>query len=178
MTPFLYNSPYTESPCTPKFLITGAYLCRPTDLSEMDRRWIRHGQIQPSMLSWYSSLKERGHTVRTARDAEEGLRLYCDCAPFSVVLIDYSVPKECGNPIDDCTLQNALGTRDARRTDRRYHSPFCYNPRPRENYESDCSSPAVKKRERSRTSGSETIGRSSHRAGKPGRHEAHSRSQA
>lgn len=46
------------------------------------------------------SLKERGYTVRTARDTEEGLRLYRDFAPFRVVLIDYFVPKQIGTSID------------------------------------------------------------------------------
>jgi RHS repeat-associated protein len=51
------------------------------------------------------SLPEQGYAVRTARDAEEGLRLYRDCSPFSVVVIDYFVPRKCGIPIDCLTSQ-------------------------------------------------------------------------
>jgi len=39
------------------------------------------------------SLKDEGYAVRTASSSEEGLRLYRDCAPFNVVLIDYCVPE-------------------------------------------------------------------------------------
>ena len=39
-------------------------------------------------------LEHEGYAVRTACDAEEGLRLYQDCAPFVVVLIDHSLPKD------------------------------------------------------------------------------------
>jgi ActR/RegA family two-component response regulator len=35
------------------------------------------------------SLRNAEYVVRTAADSEEGLRLYRDCAPFNVVLIDY-----------------------------------------------------------------------------------------
>src|SRR6266566_5305920 len=39
------------------------------------------------------TLEDKGYTVRTAWNAEEGLRLYSDCAPFSVVLIEHCVPQ-------------------------------------------------------------------------------------
>ena len=45
-------------------------------------------------------LRERGYTIRTARDGEEGLRLYRDCSPFSVVFIDYFVPRTADSCID------------------------------------------------------------------------------
>src|ERR1019366_17437 len=38
-------------------------------------------------------LTEEGYDVHHALNGEEGLRLYRDCAPFSVVLIDYCVPQ-------------------------------------------------------------------------------------
>ncbi len=42
------------------------------------------------------ALKNEGYTVRTASNSNEGLRLYSDCAPFSVVLIDYAMPETSG----------------------------------------------------------------------------------
>src|SRR5580704_5364082 len=50
-----------------------------------------------SLLSfWRSFLKNDGYAVRTAKNSEEGLRLYRDCAPFNVVLINYCVPPSNG----------------------------------------------------------------------------------
>lgn len=46
------------------------------------------------------SLTDEGYAVRTAANSEEGLRLYRDCAPFNVVLIDYCVPQSKGVKID------------------------------------------------------------------------------
>ena len=51
------------------------------------------------------SLKDEGYAVRTASCSEEGLRLYRDCAPFNVVLIDYCVPQNNGVEIDYCAPQ-------------------------------------------------------------------------
>jgi CheY-like chemotaxis protein len=46
-----------------------------------------------SLLSFLRrSLEDDGYAVRTATNSEEGLRLYRDCGPFNVVLIDYCVP--------------------------------------------------------------------------------------
>jgi len=45
-------------------------------------------------------LKDEGYTVRTASNTEEGLRLYRECAPFNVVLIDYFVSRRSGTGID------------------------------------------------------------------------------
>lgn len=47
-----------------------------------------------------SALEERGYAVRKASNSKEGLRLYRDCAPFIVVLIDYCVPQSNGAKID------------------------------------------------------------------------------
>jgi CheY-like chemotaxis protein len=46
------------------------------------------------------SLKDEGYAVRTAANSEEGLRLYHECGPFNVVLIDYCVPPSSGAEID------------------------------------------------------------------------------
>ena len=46
------------------------------------------------------SLTDGGYTVRTAANSEEGFRLYRECAPFSVVLIGYCVPKRDGTGVD------------------------------------------------------------------------------
>jgi len=45
-------------------------------------------------------LKDEGYAVRTASNTEEGLRLYRECAPFNVVLIDYFVSRRSGAGID------------------------------------------------------------------------------
>lgn len=45
-------------------------------------------------------LKDEGYAVRTASNSEEGLRLYRDCAPFNVVVIDYFVSQRRGVGID------------------------------------------------------------------------------
>jgi CheY-like chemotaxis protein len=45
-------------------------------------------------------LKDEGYAVRTASNTEEGLRLYRECAPFNVVLIDYFVSPRGGVGID------------------------------------------------------------------------------
>lgn len=46
------------------------------------------------------SLTDEGYEVRPASNSEEGLRLYRDCAPFNVVLIDYCVPQSNGRKTD------------------------------------------------------------------------------
>src|SRR3989441_1023573 len=54
-----------------------------------------------------TSLKNEGYAVRTAANSEEGLRLYRDCAPFNVVLIDYCVPENNSVEIDYCAPQTS-----------------------------------------------------------------------
>ncbi len=51
------------------------------------------------------SLNDAGYAVRTAQSGEEGLRLYRDCAPFHVVLIDYCLPRSEGQMLDYCEPQ-------------------------------------------------------------------------
>jgi len=51
------------------------------------------------------TLEDKGYAVRTAWNAEEGLRLYCDCAPFSVVLIEHGVPQRDKVKPDYCKHQ-------------------------------------------------------------------------
>lgn len=51
------------------------------------------------------SLNDAGYAVRTAQSGEEGLRLYRDCAPFHVVLIDYCLPRSKGQVLDYCEPQ-------------------------------------------------------------------------
>ena len=45
-------------------------------------------------------LGEEGYAVRIAENSEEGLRLYRDCAPYSVVLINHCIPRREGFGID------------------------------------------------------------------------------
>lgn len=47
-----------------------------------------------------SFLSEEGYAVRSASNAEEGLRLYRDCAPYTVVLINYCLPRTEGVGVD------------------------------------------------------------------------------
>ncbi len=88
------------------------------------------------------SLKDEGYAVRTASSSEEGLRLYRDCAPFNVVLIDYCVPQSNGVEIDYCVLQTngielAMAIRDINPSQGIIIAAFDYQnsgevPRPRE----------------------------------------------
>ena len=64
--------------------------------------------IEPhDSLSSYlvKSLNDAGYTARTAQSGEEGLRLYRECAPFHVVLIDYCLPRSNGQVLDYCQPQ-------------------------------------------------------------------------
>jgi len=83
--------------------------------------WVRFGSASPksallvehdkSLLNFLRrSLKDDGYAVRTATNSEEGLRLYRDCAPFNVVLIDYCVPPSSGVEIDHCAPLQTHGT--------------------------------------------------------------------
>jgi CheY-like chemotaxis protein len=45
-------------------------------------------------------LSKEGYAVRIASNALEGLRLYRDCAPYTVVLIDYCLPRAEGMGVD------------------------------------------------------------------------------
>src|ERR1017187_2997084 len=59
-----------------------------------------------------ASLRNEGYEVSAAASSEEGLRLYRlyqDCAPFNVVVIDYYVPQRNGDLID-CLAQQTNGT--------------------------------------------------------------------
>jgi CheY-like chemotaxis protein len=56
------------------------------------------------------SLADEGYAVRIATNGEEGLRLYRDCAPFNVVLIDYFVPQAKNVEIDLRALEQTSGT--------------------------------------------------------------------
>jgi CheY-like chemotaxis protein len=59
-----------------------------------------------SLLNLFrKSLKDEGYAVRVASNSTEGLRLYRDCAPFNVVIIDYCVPHRDGVEIDYCAPQ-------------------------------------------------------------------------
>jgi CheY-like chemotaxis protein len=50
-------------------------------------------------------LKGEGYSVRTASNAEEGLRLYRDIGPFNVVVINYCVPRYKDHGIDPLAPQ-------------------------------------------------------------------------
>jgi CheY-like chemotaxis protein len=87
-------------------------------------------------------LEERGYAVRKATNTEEGLRLYRDCAPFIVVLIDYCVPQSNGVKIDYLAPQThgielAMAIREINPSQGIVIAAFAYRnagevPRPRE----------------------------------------------
>jgi CheY-like chemotaxis protein len=56
------------------------------------------------------SLTNEGYAVRIAANSEEGLRLYRDCAPFNVVLVDYFVPQSKKVEIDPLAEKQTNGT--------------------------------------------------------------------
>lgn len=51
------------------------------------------------------TLEDKGYAIRTASNAEEGLRLYRDCAPFNIVLINHCLPARAGVVLDYCMPQ-------------------------------------------------------------------------
>jgi CheY-like chemotaxis protein len=55
-------------------------------------------------------LQKDGYAVRLASDTEEGLRLFRECGPFNVVLINYYVPEKKGTGID-CLVPQIHGVR-------------------------------------------------------------------
>lgn len=96
-----------------------------------------------SLLTVISELlKREGFKVRSARDGEEGLRLFNLFAPFDVVLIDYYVPQTAGAEIDYSAPQKdgidlALAVRKINPTQGMIIAAFDYQcedevPRPRE----------------------------------------------
>jgi len=84
-----------------------------------------------SLLNYFETvLREEGYAVRKAGDGEEGLRLYNDCRPFNIVLIDYYVPKK-------NAIELALAIRDANPRQAMIIAAFDYRnqeevPRPQE----------------------------------------------
>lgn len=55
-------------------------------------------------------LEKDGYAVRLASDTEQGLRLFRECGPFNVVLINYYVPQKKGTRID-CLVPQLHGVR-------------------------------------------------------------------
>jgi len=68
-------------------------------------------ESDPSLLTCFRQLLEKsGYAVRLAPDTEEGLRLFRECGPFNVVLINYYVPEKKGTGID-CLIPQIHGVR-------------------------------------------------------------------
>jgi CheY-like chemotaxis protein len=64
----------------------------------------------PSLLNILrATLKNEGYVVKTAAISGEGLRLYRQCGPFNVVLIDYYVPPY-PEFVSDCLVPQTHGT--------------------------------------------------------------------
>ena len=64
-----------------------------------------------SLLTCFRQLLEKaGYVVRLAPDTREGLRLFRECGPFNVVLINYYAPEKKGTGID-CLIPQIHGVR-------------------------------------------------------------------
>jgi CheY-like chemotaxis protein len=64
-----------------------------------------------SLLTCFRQLLEKaGYVVRLAPDTGEGLRLFRECGPFNVVLINYYAPEKKGTGID-CLVPQIHGVR-------------------------------------------------------------------
>jgi CheY-like chemotaxis protein len=68
----------------------------PTSMNTSNRSAlvIEHDRSLSRMYATY--LKYEGYVVRTAYESEDALRLYRDCAPFDVVLVDHHMPRRSG----------------------------------------------------------------------------------
>lgn len=66
----------------------------PMNTSNRSALVIEHDRSLSKMFARY--LKDKGYVVRTAYESEDALRLYRDCAPFDVVLVDYLMPRRSG----------------------------------------------------------------------------------
>ena len=68
----------------------------PTAINTLNRSAlvIEHDRSLSRMFAAY--LKYDGYVVRTAYESEDALRLYRDCAPFDLVLIDHGMPRKSG----------------------------------------------------------------------------------
>jgi CheY-like chemotaxis protein len=72
-----------DSPCLPKHAET------PSSITSSRRSALVVENHDCLMKYFLRILKDKGYAVRTAGNAEEGLRLYGECGPFNVVLINY-----------------------------------------------------------------------------------------
>ena len=80
------------------------------------------------MIYFLRVLKDKGYAVRTAADADEGLRLYRECGPFGVVVVNYCLSD---------SLHLALAIRDVNSSQKMIIAAFDYRneeevSRPRE----------------------------------------------
>ena len=83
------------------------------------------------MIYFLKVLKEKGYAVRTARDADEGLRLFRECGAFNVVLINYWLSPKTQVFIDHCVKQTngvqlALAIRDVNPSQKMIIAAFDY----------------------------------------------------
>src|SRR5579864_2362670 len=95
LLPFLNAKPQFETPSPPEPSLP------PPKSINASRKTALLVENDESLLNFLRRcLNDVGYAVRTASNGEEGLRLYRDCAPFNVVLIDYCVPQRNGFGID------------------------------------------------------------------------------
>jgi CheY-like chemotaxis protein len=92
---FIDSRPEFEPPQPPEFALP-----QPESINASPKTALLVENHESLLNLLRTSLKNEGYAVRTAPNSEEGLRLYRDCAPFNVVLIDYCVPQCDGLRID------------------------------------------------------------------------------
>jgi CheY-like chemotaxis protein len=68
----------------------------PTSINALKRSALIVEQNTSLSRMFAAHLKHEGYVVRTACKGEDALRLYRDCAPFDVVLVDYGMPRKTG----------------------------------------------------------------------------------
>ena len=91
LLPFIDTTPQFDAPHPPEASLP------PTKSINASPKSALLVENDKSLLNFLKrSLRNAEYVVRTAADSEEGLRLYRDCAPFNVVLIDYCVPQRNG----------------------------------------------------------------------------------
>jgi CheY-like chemotaxis protein len=92
---FIDTRPQLETPPPPE-----SSLPRPKSINTSPKSALLVENNKSLLELFERVLEERGYAVRKATNTEEGLRLYRDCAPFVVVLINYCVPQSDGVKID------------------------------------------------------------------------------
>lgn len=103
---YLHSFIDTTRPCQPPESPESALPPQSINASKKSALLVENDESLSNFLR--RCLKDEGYAVRTASNTEEGLRLYRDCAPFNVVVIDYCVP-QCNGVGIDCYAPQTQG---------------------------------------------------------------------